>query len=58
MRVIQETLRRLEPSVKVIRRVSYREGFRPLIHNISGQVEPFEVRTKTLLLNFELNGYL
>jgi hypothetical protein len=49
MRIIQETLRRLEPSVKVIHWVSYREGRNPLIYSLSGQVEPFEVRNNVFL---------
>ena len=44
MQIIQETLRRLQPSVTVIRQVSYQEGRNPLIYSLSGQVEPFEVR--------------
>ena len=46
MQIIQEPMHQLEPSMKVICRVSYQEGHNPLIYSLSGQVELFEVRNK------------
>ncbi len=52
MEIIQKTLQGLHPSMKVVRRVSYREGGHPLVYTVSGRVEPVEVCDNVLSLDF------
>ncbi|KAF8317814.1 hypothetical protein F5887DRAFT_1088624 [Amanita rubescens] len=42
MEIIKKTLQGLHPSMKLVRRVSYREGGHPLVYTVSGRVEPVE----------------